>query len=58
VLNAARRVLFLVTGSEKSERLKQVLHGERDPQALPAQLVEPRDGILLWIVDKAAAAML
>jgi 6-phosphogluconolactonase len=58
VLNAARLIVFLVTGSRKSERLSQVLHGERDPQAMPAQLVEPRNGKLLWIVDQAAAAKL
>jgi 6-phosphogluconolactonase len=58
VLNAARLIVFLVTGSRKSERLSQVLRGERDPQAMPAQLVEPRNGKLLWIVDQAAAAKL
>lgn len=58
VLNAARRIVFLVTGSKKAERLKQVLQGERDPKSLPAQLVDPRDGQLIWLVDKAAAAKL
>lgn len=58
VFNAARRIVFLVTGAKKAERLKQVLQGERDPESLPAQLVDPRDGQLIWLVDKAAAAKL
>jgi 6-phosphogluconolactonase len=58
VLNAARRIVFLVVGSEKAEILRAVLEGKADPP-YPAQLVQPRDlGMKLFLVDKAAAAML
>lgn len=57
-INAARRVLFLVTGTGKAERLREVLAGERDPQRLPSQLIQPRDGTLEWFIDRAAAAKL
>jgi 6-phosphogluconolactonase len=57
-INAARRVLFLVTGAGKAERLREVLAGERDPSRLPSQLIQPRDGTLEWLVDRAAAAKL
>ena len=57
-INAARRVLFLVTGATKAERLREVLKGERDPTRLPSQLISPRDGTLEWFVDRAAAARL
>ncbi|HEX7955298.1 MAG TPA: 6-phosphogluconolactonase [Pyrinomonadaceae bacterium] len=57
-INAARRVIFLVTGAPKAERLREVLAGERDPSRLPAQLIRPRDGALSWYVDAAAAARL
>jgi 6-phosphogluconolactonase len=58
VLDAAQRVVFLVVGSEKAEILRAVLEGKADPP-YPAQLVRPRDlGIRLFLVDKAAAAML
>lgn len=57
-INAARRVLFLVTGSAKADRLREVLKGERDPTRLPSQLIQPRDGTLEWFVDRAAAAKL
>jgi 6-phosphogluconolactonase len=57
-INAARRVLFLVTGAAKAERLREVLEGERDPSRLPSQMIRPGDGTLEWFVDRAAAAKL
>jgi 6-phosphogluconolactonase len=57
-INAARHVLFLVTGAGKADRLREVLKGERDPARLPSQLIRPEDGTLEWFVDRAAAARL
>lgn len=58
VLDAALRVVFLVVGSDKAEILRTVLQEKCDPP-LPAQLVQPRDrGTKLFLVDKAAAALL
>lgn len=58
VLDAAQRVVFLVTGPDKADILHTVLQEKPEP-ALPAQLVQPRDrGIKLFLVDKAAAAKL
>jgi 6-phosphogluconolactonase len=57
-INAARRVVFLVTGSSKAERLREVLKGEQDPSRLPSQMIRPRDGALRWYLDRAAAAKL
>lgn len=58
VLNAARQVVFLVAGKEKAERLHEVLRGERDPERLPAQIVRPKEGSVVWLLDKAAASKL
>lgn len=58
VLNNAARVLFLVQGEEKASALKAVLDGPRNPGQLPAQLIQPASGQLLWLVDKAAASLL
>ena len=55
-INAARRVVFLVTGASKVERLREVLNGARDPSRLPSQMIRPTDGALQWYVDRAAAA--
>ncbi len=58
VLDAALRVIFLVVGSEKAQILHAVLEGKADPP-YPAQLVQPRHhGLKLFLVDKAAAALL
>ena len=57
-VNAARRVVFLVTGASKSERLHEVLNGAHDPSHLPSQMIRPREGALAWYVDRAAAAKL
>ncbi len=55
VLNNAACVIFLVSGNEKAVVLKSVLEGRHEPEQLPAQLIRPHDGELIWIVDAAAA---
>jgi 6-phosphogluconolactonase len=56
VINAAARVMFLVSGAEKAKVLKSVL---REPAGgLPAALVHPTDGRLTWLLDRAAAALI
>ena len=55
VINAAARVIFLVSGAEKGKTLKAALS---DGGLLPAGMVRPADGTLTWIVDRPAAALL
>src|SRR6266850_3624690 len=57
-INHAANIVFLVAGAGKAERLLEVLRGPRNPRQLPAQLIEPVNGSLVWLVDKAAAARL
>ena len=58
VLNNADMIVFLVSGEEKAAPLKAVLEGERQTDLFPAQLIEPKHGSLLWLVDHAAAKLL
>ncbi len=58
VLNAARHLLFLVSGADKAEALHAVLHGPHDVAAYPSQGVQPLSGRLTWLVDEAAAQAL
>jgi 6-phosphogluconolactonase len=58
VINNARAVMFLVSGGQKAETLARALEGGERGEKLPAQLVRPRDGTVLWLVDRAAAHML
>ncbi len=54
LLNAARHVLFLVTGAEKAEAVRDVMNGK----PLPASMVRPTDGTVTFLVDEQAAALL
>jgi 6-phosphogluconolactonase len=54
----AARILFMVTGADKAPALKAVLEGPYEPEQLPAQLLQPKNGKLLWLVDTAAGGML
>jgi 6-phosphogluconolactonase len=58
LINAARHVAFFVEGAGKAEMLHAVLHGPYDPDVLPAQMIQPADGQLHWLVDAAAAIRL
>jgi 6-phosphogluconolactonase len=58
VLNAARRLVFLVSGAEKAETLRRVLRPAVGAPALPAQGIRPSKGLVSWYVDKAAAKYL
>ena len=56
VLNAAREVAFLVSGTDKAPVLKAVLEGNEPGEQYPAKLVQPKDGKLIWFLDRAAAS--
>ena len=51
-------IIFMVTGADKAPALKAVLEGPFEPEQLPAQLLQPKNGRLLWLVDVAAGSML
>jgi 6-phosphogluconolactonase len=58
LLNRARLVLFLVLGRDKAQILREVLEGETDTRRLPAQLIMPTKGRLIWLMDREAASLL
>lgn len=59
VINAAARVVFLVSGQNKAEALRKVLTGTLRPDILPAQGVRPEsEDALRWLVDQEAASRL
>jgi 6-phosphogluconolactonase len=57
VLNHASAVIFLVSGAGKAEILRDVLDPS-GPARFPAQQVQPESGRMLWLADRAAAALL
>lgn len=58
VLNAARRVAFLVSGTDKAAVLRTVLQSDAPGEQYPSKLVQPTDGKLIWFLDGAAASQL
>ena len=57
ILNGARTVVFAAEGAGKTAILKLVREGPYDPSKLPSQSIAPREGRLIWLVDKAAAGV-
>jgi 6-phosphogluconolactonase len=58
VLNSARCVAFLVSGTDKAAVLHEVLEGDAPAEKYPSKLVRPSEGKLIWFVDRAAASEL
>lgn len=58
VFNAAANVAFLVAGEHKALSLKAVLEGPYEPRQLPAQLIRPASGRLIFFADADAASLL
>jgi 6-phosphogluconolactonase len=56
LINAARRILILVSGANKAKALRQVISGPYNPEQLPIQKISPVDGQIFWLVDEAAFA--
>jgi 6-phosphogluconolactonase len=57
VVNAARELIFLVTGEDKADAVARAFAQPPDPRA-PASLVDPSSGSLELICDEVAAARL
>ena len=58
VLNAAREVIFLVSGSSKSNIIQRIMSVKQPTKDLPATMVNPENGTLRWILDSEAAALI
>lgn len=55
VLNNAKFCVFVASGEEKAQIIKEILE---DKRPLPAALVQPHSGKLVWLMDKAAGSKL
>jgi 6-phosphogluconolactonase len=58
VLNAAKQVVFLVSGRDKAPALQAVLEGPFEPARYPAQVINPTAGHLKWFINQDAAGLL
>jgi 6-phosphogluconolactonase len=58
VANNSGLAIFMITKADKALALKGVLEGPFEPKQLPSQLVQPKNGKLLWLLDTTAASKL
>lgn len=56
VINQAEHVIFFVRGENKAFVLKKIIGG--DDLSLPASMVQPRSGNLLFVIDREASSQL
>lgn len=56
VINNAKQIIFLVTGSNKAEKVKEIINDEASSKAYPAAFVDKNK--CTWYLDKDAAALL
>jgi 6-phosphogluconolactonase len=58
IINAAKTVVFLVTGEAKAEMVDRIIEKKDGWEKLPASMVNPINGNLLWLLDRQAASKL
>lgn len=57
-INAAHKIVVLVSGGSKAEMLAEVLTGTYDPLNKPIQLISPTTSEMIWLLDRPAASRL
>ncbi|XP_058080198.1 probable 6-phosphogluconolactonase 2 isoform X2 [Magnolia sinica] len=58
VINSASNVAVVVTGSSKAEAIHLAIDDVASDCALPARMVRPANGKLVWFLDRSAASKL
>ena len=56
VLNNASIVCLLVTGTEKAQRIAEIMNDDEAAKLLPAYYISPKNGKLIWFIDEAAGS--
>ena len=58
VLNMAKRITFLATGSNKQEVIKNIINKEKISKKYPATKINPKKGEIDWYLDSLAAELI
>ncbi|KAL6841967.1 hypothetical protein ACP4OV_028479 [Aristida adscensionis] len=62
VINSASNIAIVATGEDKAKAVKLAVsesnEGPDAPASLPARMLQPMDGKLVWFLDKAASSSL
>lgn len=55
VINAARRITFMVAGENKKDIIRQIINNEASAKKYPAAKIKPQNGMVDWYLDSVAA---
>lgn len=58
LINNSKQVIFIVTGSNKAEKVAQIIEKKESSELLPASYINPAEGELIWMLDEPAAQKL
>jgi len=58
LINQAKKIAFIVYGSNKAQVLHEVLTGNEELAKYPSQLIHPLNGETFWLLDEAVASSL
>jgi 6-phosphogluconolactonase len=62
VINSASNIAILATGDDRAKAVHLALsdspEGPDTPTSLPARMVQPTDGKLVWFLDEAASCLI
>lgn len=58
MINHAKNIVFLVTGSNKADKIDSIINQKSNYLQYPASHIRPDQGKLLWYLDKPAAFQL
>lgn len=57
-INNAKKIIFIVTGENKSKVVSDILNKNTGWEKYPAGFINPGNGKLIWLLDKAAAGLI
>lgn len=55
VFNKAKNILWLVSGAKKKSIVQKIFSKNIKRRCLPAEMIQPKSGEVLWLMDQAAA---
>ncbi len=58
VINAAKEILFLVSGKPKSEMVQRIMSNKQPAKEVPATMVNPQNGEIHWMLDSEAMVLI
>ncbi len=56
VLNNSSRIIFIVIGENKAQRVSEIMNDDEAAKLLPAYYISPENGSLIWFLDEETAS--